>query len=706
MTGKGGEQPGLGGVTPFFRASGWAERALHIGKILLYSCEVATGRVQRSSNSMEMVGLPAFGRTERWSDCIFPEDLPFFENALKSVTPQAPRFEVEYRIRHAVSGAWFWVSDRGEGEFDETGKRLHVHGAIADISGRINAETEIREAARLNSVAFEAARMGAWRIDVASGRWTCSDELLALLRIDRSQFNGNPHTIERLVHPADFEAWRRAHQTALIPGGKLEFEFRVILPREPVRRFLTRGETVRDPGGAATESYGVMFDITERKTAEEAAARLAAIVASSEDAIISTDLTGVVTSWNTGATHLLGYNAEEMTGQPVSRIIPPDYASQELATLNNIKNGEFLTPYDSIRLRKDSGRLDVSLTVSAIRDTSGRVVGTSTIARDITERRRHIAALRRNEERLGLALKGARAGAWDYDVESGEMRWSPELFALYGLDPASDAAPAGHFTAQVAPQHRSRIKTEFTQVISRGGSFQLEFPIVRPDGTEIWTAVMGDVTEDAEGRPIGARGIDQDITERKNWEKRQAMMLRELSHRVKNTMAVIQSMTRQTLRTSRDPKSFADAFEGRIRSLAASHSLLTDAEWRGARLTEAIHSQLSGLVDDMKKRFELRGPDLVLPPETATQLGLVLHELGTNAAKYGALTTPAGRIAIIWTVSGKKLRLLWRERGGPRIHTLPAYKGFGTALIDSSTISAERRFDVLGLTCKLEFALA
>jgi len=705
MNGTGAERSDPRGVTPFSRASDWAQRALHLGKILVYSCDVATGLVQRSENSMEIVGLPSSGRTDRWSESIFPEDLPYFENALRSITPQRPKFEVEYRIRHAVSGGWFWVLDRGEGQFDEAGNRLYVHGAIVDISRRIGAETEMREAARLTSVVYEAARMGAWRLDVASGRITCSSELLTLLGIERSTFDDSPQAIERVVHPGDLESWRKAHEAALTPGGKLEFEFRIVLPRGRLRWFLTRGEVVRNAEGMATESYGVMFDITQRKIAEEAAARLAAIVASSEDAIISTDLNGMVTSWNAGAARLLGYSAEEMTGQPVSRIIPPDYAGQELGVLNSIKSGESLAPYDSIRLRKDNSRLDVSLTVSSIYDASGRVAGASSIARDITERRRHIEELRQNEQRLSLALKGARAGAWDYDIERREMRWSPEMFILYGLDPASGAPPDGHFAAQVPDQHRRRVQTEFAQALAQGGSFNLEFPIIRPDGTEIWTAVMGDVIENAVGKPVGARGIDQDITERKNWDKRQAMMLRELSHRVKNTMAVIQSMTRQTLRASSDPKTFADAFEGRIRSLASSHNLLTDAEWRGARLADVIASQLGGMVGDMKKRFRLRGPDVMLPPEAATQLGLVLYELGTNAAKYGALTTPGGCIALVWRVSPDKLRLVWLERGGPRIDRQPSHIGFGTSLTDSSAARVERRFDPAGLTCKLELAL-
>jgi two-component system CheB/CheR fusion protein len=216
---------------------------------------------------------------------------------------------------------------------------------------------------------------------------------------------------------------------------------------------------------------------------------------------------------------------------------------------------------------------------------------------------------------------------------------------------------------------------------------------------------VGDVIQDAAGRPVSARGIDQDITERKNWDKRQAMLLRELSHRVKNTLAVIQAMTRQTLRASSDPKSFALAFEGRIRSLASSHNLLTDANWSGAKLADVIHSQLGPMVNDVAKRLELRGPDVVLPAEAATQLGLVLHELGTNAAKYGALSAATGKITIVWTASRGKLCLTWRESGGPRIDTLPTLKGFGTALIASSANKVTRRFDPAGMSCRLELAL-
>jgi PAS domain S-box-containing protein len=481
---SGRETPDLGGTNPPGDNFGWLPRAMSVAKIVVYSCDVETGLALRSEDSMEILGISSSGPTQDQFERVSPEDRPNFESAFKSITPEAPQFEIEYRFSHAVTGVRFRVLDRGNGEFDETGKLLRVHGAIVDISGRVSAENEIREAARLSSVAFEAARMGAWHLDVIANRLTCSDELLALFGIDRSQFDGTPDTVEKAIHPDDVELWRKVHEKALASGGRMELEFRVLLPRGNLRWFLSRGEILRRSDGTAIEIHGVMIDITERRAAEEAAARLAAIVASSEDAIISKNLNGIVTSWNDAAERLLGYSAEDMIGQPLSLIIPPDNIGEEIRILSTIRSGEFIAPYDSLRLRKDGSRLDVSLTVSPIRNAAGQVVGGSTIMRDIGERRRHSEMLRQNEERLRLALRSARAGAWDYDLVRNELRWSPEMFVLYGLDPANGAPSREEIEAQIEPSHRDRFLAEFDKALAQGGSFIIEFPIIRPDGSE------------------------------------------------------------------------------------------------------------------------------------------------------------------------------------------------------------------------------
>lgn len=555
----------------------WLRQAMSVTRMVFYSCEVATGHTVRTQNCLEVMGIPAAGPSQQWSELVYPEDRPYFESVLKSISQNQPRFEIEYRVVHGVAGTVFWVLDRGEGDFDETGYLRHVRGGIVEISERVEDEAKRKSAALLYKLAFEAAQMGAWHLDVATNRLAYTDELLELIGLDCAQFDDTPDAIDKIIHQDDVGPWRAAFDYSLAPGGKLEIEFRVNSPKRGARWFLSRGEVVRGENGIVLECYGVMIDITERKVAEADAARLAAIITSSVDAIISTDTNGLVTSWNGSAERLLGYSAQEMTGQPISRIFPPEEAFEASAGKSVTTSTETAASYESVRLRKDGNRLDVSLTVSPIRNASGQISGTSTIARDITER--------------------------------------------------------------------------------------------------------------------------------KAWEKHQTMLMRELSHRVKNTLAVIQAMTRQTLRSTSDPKRFVEAFEGRIRSLAASHALLTDSDWRGANLASIIQNQLSGVVDDVALRFSLRGPEVILPAETATQLGLVLHELATNATKHGALSTMEGKVAIVWTVSQGKLNMTWRERGGAKIDAPPKHAGFGTALIDSSVARIRRQYNSQGLTCRIQIAL-
>ncbi len=682
----------------------WTLQALSVGRIVFYSVDCASGLTIRSENSPETLGVPTAGPAGAWPASIFPEDCAQYEEARRKLTPEEPGFEVEYRVLNAITGQQFWALDRGEGEFDGDGRLTGLRGAIIDVSARVSVERELRKASRLRSMVFEAARMAAWHFDIVANRFTCSDELLSLLEIEREAFDGSPSALENAIHPEDRDSWIKAHREPQTPGSRLEIEFRLVLPGLGLRWLLSRGEVLRRPDGMPLESYGVMIDITERKVAEEAAARLAAIVESSDEAIIAKSLRGIVTSWNKGAERLFGYTAEEMIGRSIWALIPHEGEQNEIAILNTICRGAPVASHESVRLHRNGRKIHVAVSVSPILNPQGAVVGASTIARDVTERRRQNEMLRENEARLRLALKSARAGAWDFDLKRRELHWSTEMFALYGLDPAEGQPSREALAQRISPAHRKRARREFARAMLQGGSFTLEFPIIRPDGTEIWTALAGDVVKDEQGRPVSARGIDQDITERKNWEKRQAMLLRELSHRVKNTLAVVQSVARQTLRSSPNSKSFVEAFEGRIRSLAASHSLLTEADWSGANMETIIRHQVSAMVNDCEGRFRLRGPDVLLGAEVATQLGLVLHELATNAAKYGALSVPQGYVDVAWTATKTRLRLLWREHGGPGGGRQPEFSGFGTLLINSSALSVSRRFEADGFLCKLEFA--
>jgi two-component sensor histidine kinase len=203
-----------------------------------------------------------------------------------------------------------------------------------------------------------------------------------------------------------------------------------------------------------------------------------------------------------------------------------------------------------------------------------------------------------------------------------------------------------------------------------------------------------------------AIGTCEDITERKQWEATQKLLLDELNHRVKNTLATIQAIAGQTLRATNSPGEFVEAFSGRLQSLGRAHSLLTQSSWEGADLADIVRDQLA--IRD-SERIVVSGPRVFLPPQSAVYLALVLHELGTNARKYGALCGASGRVFLDWSVGrGRTLELDWIEREGPAV-TTPGSVGFGTKLIEQSVKGlggdVHVEFAATGLSCQIKLPL-
>lgn len=348
--------------------------------------------------------------------------------------------------------------------------------------------------------------------------------------------------------------------------------------RVPFRPYPT---PLKDESGRVIGAINLLIDATDLKQAEIESARLAAIVVSSDDAIVGKTLDGCVTSWNAGATRIFGYEPKEMIGQSIIKIIPPELRQEEDEILAKLKRGEHIAHYETVRLAKDGRRLNISLSVSPVLDKTGRIIGASKIARDVTEKKR-VEAIQR-------------------------------------------------------------------------------------------------------------------------------VLIEELNHRVKNTLAMTQAIASQSLRHARSASDFVESFTGRVQALAKAHSLLTDRKLEGAELTELVREQVTlGVADE---RVICSGPMVILGAQPAIHLALVLHELATNARKYGGLSVPQGRLSVKWEVhsSGSRTLLLdWTESGGPQV-SAPLTAGFGTTLIERTlqTHSGEAtvRYGVTGVTCKLRLPL-
>ena len=315
--------------------------------------------------------------------------------------------------------------------------------------------------------------------------------------------------------------------------------------------------------------------------------------------------------------------------------------------------------------------------------------------------------LRQSEERRSIALSAGDMGSWEVDLVTGHLEWDDGPYRIFGVDPAHFEPTVERIEAMMHPDDRE--KNALAAIVDSGEQrFQVEFRIVRPSGEVRWCYGAGIITRDADGKPVRMNGVTVDITDRKRAEERQVLLAREVDHRAKNTLAVVLSV----LRLTRAPttKDFIATVEGRVHALAATHNLLSATRWEGADLGKIVEEEMAPYHANHRQRVITGGPAVVLLPATAQAVALALHELATNAAKYGALSTETGTLGVTWRAEGDALVLDWTETGGPPAAE-PARLGFGLTIVRSS-IEAQFRGGVSyewrreGLRCTLSIPAA
>jgi PAS domain S-box-containing protein len=298
--------------------------------------------------------------------------------------------------------------------------------------------------------------------------------------------------------------------------------------------------------------------------------------------------------------------------------------------------------------------------------------------------------LAESEERLRLALEAGQMGTWEWTVATNKVIWSPSLEAIHGLAPGTFEGTFADYQKDIHLEDREQILRAITQTLEQGSDHHVEYRIIRPDGGVRWVEGRGKLVRDRSGAATRMIGVCMDVTERKCNEERQRLLLDELNHRVRNMLAIIQSIADQTLRETPAPAAFKAAFSARLAALARAHSLLTKELWLGASLRDIVATALSPFgAEGRRDAIGIEGPLVVIKPNVAVTLCLVLHELATNAAKHGALSAPRGQVSVRWTRTGAQPRqppcveLVWRERGGPCVAP-PSKRGFGSRLIAAS----------------------
>jgi PAS domain S-box-containing protein len=460
---------------------------------------------------------------------------------------------------------------------------------------------------------------------------------------------------------------------------------------------------------AASLGYGRdAAEIEARLKSVEARFR-SVVEGSTQGIVIQQD--GRVVYANPAMARLFGYaSPEDVVGlDPFNDLIgEPDLAVFRERT-DAVYRGEAVTPTAPWRARPRDGR-ELWISSAAHRtEWFGRPAVVSFYV-DVTVQRRAEQAMRVSEDLYRSALSAGRMGAWETDLVARTRTWTAEGQALFGLSLPNGqgqvGGPEDEYLAVMHPDDRHLVDG-FYAAADAVDDFPAEYRIIRPDGQMLWLSGRGRVvSRQPDGRAHRLVNIMADITDRKARELHIQFLLREMTHRSKNLLAVVMSLASRTARSTSSLADFQERFGRRIQGLAASHEVLVRETWRGAPMRELIREQLVAFVDPASGRVSLEGPNVTLKPDAAQAIGLAVHELATNAVKYGALSVPAGRVSIHWQV-GDAVELSWRERSGPAV-VPPQETGFGHVVVHQITEAAldgraETLFDPAGISWSVRF---
>jgi PAS domain S-box-containing protein len=327
------------------------------------------------------------------------------------------------------------------------------------------------------------------------------------------------------------------------------------------------------------------------------------------------------------------------------------------------------------------------------------------LERRVAERTAELEAsnmqLKQSEQGRTIALAAGQMGSWGWDLATKKWRWDEGQHRIFGVDPQDFKITIENIRALIHPGDWKPL-TEVAREMSKGArTQQIEFRVVRPNGEVRWCIGTAAASVDDKGDLARINGVTIDITDRKEADERQVLLAREVDHRARNTLAVIQSIIRLT--RAKNVDDYVHAVEGRIKALARAHTLLSDSRWRGADLATLVAEELAPYRAGDKIRCG--GPDVSLQPATAQGLALALHELATNAAKHGGLSSPAGKVTLEWKLESEALTLHWSETGGPPVAE-PSSHSFGLKVIAASIEQqlggkAVFKWAPIGLQCQM-----
>jgi PAS domain S-box-containing protein len=440
-------------------------------------------------------------------------------------------------------------------------------------------------------------------------------------------------------------------------------------------------------------------------------ANLTPILETALDAVVVMKEDGSIADWNSLAEATFGWSASDAIGKQLSGlIIPHRYREDHQRGLERYLatgDGPLINRHVEISALRSSGdEFPVELSITATEVSGKRLfIG---FLRDISKRKAAENALRQSEARLAATYNHALVGIAETDRSGRLMRSNDQFSVMTGY--SSDELQAKTFFDITHPDDLEEDRRLFNEQWSgvRTG-YTVEKRYIRKDGAVMWVEVAASLVTGEEGSEPFAIRILRDITDRKRAEEQQRLLLNELNHRVKNTLAVVQGLAYQTFKGSGISAETRRLFEGRLGALAAAHNLLMQHTWEPTPISGATETALKPFYTS-RGRIRFAGPEILLTPSATVTLTLALHELATNAAKYGALANEEGEIEIRWAIDDGRLTFTWREEGGPPVEK-PTRTGFGTRLLEKAVardLGAQLTLDFApaGIVCTISAPLA
>src|SRR5262245_27645700 len=670
---------------------GEAQRLAHIGS---WFWEAETDALVASDELLRIYGLdPATQRVltlrdqrDRWHPV---DDWERLKAAIQRTMQTGLGYELE--LRAFRKEAPIWITARGAAVRNSKGQIVGLRGTVQDITERKQAELALADRNLQLRLAEMAGLIGSYAYDTYTEIGQISSGYAAIHSLPEGTTEITRSEWLARVHPDDIARLQLCRSEALRERREeYKVDYRIVRHDGEVRWIESRVFIMYSGDATGHRLTGVNIDVTERKRAEQALLERNILLALAGRAArvgtfaYDTDTEIMQISADYAAIHEFPEGTTEIArGDCLATVHPEDVERVRLARSEAFRErwSEYSEEYRIIRPGGEIRWVEIRCFIAySGNGHPKRVVGVST---DVTDRKQAELWLAERNAQLALAGKIARIGRFTYEHATQKLQISSGFATIYGLPENVLEMSREDWRAMVHPDDLARLDTVARRALTgREKELVLEFRILRR-GEVRWIESRMLILYDDNGKPTRRIGARIDVTERRRSEDHKGLLVAELDHRVKNTLATVSAVVSQTRQGRRSVADFAAALEGRLRSMAATHELLSARRWSGVSLANVVSHELEPYAS--RNNTEINGPYVALRPEAGQAMAMVIHELATNAAKYGALSTKKGRVSIQWDrqLNGRPpsdLALEWQEIGGPPV-SAPRNSGFGTSTI-------------------------